>query len=143
MATDPSYSQLAAQAALDAITAKLNVGGAGAIKIYSGAQPADIETAASGTLLAQLTLNATSFGTATASSSPRGATATAAAITSDTSADATGVAGYFRATNNAGLAVIQGTAGTASTDLVLNTASIVAGATVAITSWVLTLPDGD
>lgn len=144
MATDPSFSQAGAVAALNALLALLNVGGAGTVKVLTGSPPATLETADSGTLLATLTLSATAFPTATTITSPfRGAEATANSITSDTSADATGTAGYFRATNNAGTNVIQGTAGTSSADLILNTTSIVSGATVAITSWVARLADGD
>lgn len=142
MATAPQISQAAAQAGLDAILAKLNVTTAGHIKIFTGAAPANCEAADTGTLLAQPTLSVTSFAASATSSSPRGAIATANAITADTSAAATGTAGYFRAYDSAGVCVAQGTCGTSAADMILNTTSIVATSTVSVTSWTVTLPDG-
>jgi hypothetical protein len=140
MTANPMMSMAGAQAALNALTALLN---GGSIKIYSGAMPATTETASSGTLLSTCPLNATAFASATDPGSTGLATATANAITSDTSAAATGTAGYFRAYKSDGTTcVIQGTVGTSLADMILNTTSISAGSTVAITSWVVTLPDG-
>ena len=48
----------------DAAVDLLDVGGAGTIKIYSGSQPATPATAASGTLLATVTLPSPAFGSA-------------------------------------------------------------------------------
>lgn len=62
----------------------------GRINIYTGSQPADADSAASGTLLATLSMSATGIGAAASGSS------TWAAITSDTSVDATGTAGWGR-----------------------------------------------
>jgi hypothetical protein len=141
MTANPMMSMAGAQAALNALTALLN---GGSIKIYSGAMPATTETASSGTLLSSgCTLAATAFGSATDPGSTGLATATAGAIASDTNAAATGTAGYFRAYKSDGTTcVIQGTVGTSAADMILNTTSISAGSTVAITSWVVTLPDG-
>jgi hypothetical protein len=36
----------------------------------------------------------------------------------------------------------MGNAGTAGTDMILSTTSIVSGGTISITSWVVALPDG-
>jgi len=143
MAANPMVSMLSARAALDALLAKLNVGGtAGHIKIFTGSMPATCETADSGTLLSTLTLSTTAFPASTDPGSNGLATATANAITSDTDAAATGTAGYFRAYDSAGVCIVQGTVGTSAADMILNTTSIVQHATVAITSWVVTLPDG-
>jgi hypothetical protein len=142
MAANPMVSMASAEAALNALLALLNTGGTGHIKIWSGAMPATCETIDAGTLLSTLPLSATAFPAATDPGSTGLATATANAITSDTSAAATGTAGYFRAYNGAGTCIIQGTVGTSAADMILNTTSISAGATVAITSWVVTLPDG-
>ena len=143
MAANPMVSMLSARAALDALLAKLNVGGtAGHIKIFSGAMPATTETADSGTLLSTLTLSTTAFPASADPGTTGLATATANAVTSDPSAAATGIAGYFRAYDSAGVCIVQGTVGTSLADMILNTTSISAGATVAITSWVVTLPDG-
>jgi hypothetical protein len=142
MATNPIYSNAGAVAALNALLTLLNAGGAGKIKIFTGAAPATTETADSGTALSTgLLLSATAFPTSV-DNSAGGATATANAITSDTNAAATGTAGYFRAYSGAGTCILQGTVGTAAADMILNTTSIVAGSTVAITSWTVTLPDG-
>jgi hypothetical protein len=132
----------AAQSMLNAFTTAADAGTAAVINIYSGTAPADADAALSGnTLLAQLTMSGTSFGAAT-DANP-GARITANTITSDSSADATGTATFFRIlTQNAGTVVAQGTVGTASADLVLNTTSITAGSTVSITSATVTLPEG-
>lgn len=141
MAADPRYSNLGARAALDALTALLNAGGAGHIKIWTGSAPATTETADSGTLCATLTLSATAFGASTDNGDGT-AKATAAAITSDTDAASTNTAGYFRAYSGAGTCIIQGTVGTSAADMILNTTSIVQHSTVAISSWVVYMPDG-
>ena len=128
-------SVAAANAACDAVVDLLDADASAAtIQIRSGAQPATVDTAASGTLLATLTCSATAFGAAT------GGVATAAAITSDTNAAATGTAGYFRALDGAGTAVIDGDVGTAGSSMNLNTTSITIGGTVAVTSWTVTMP---
>lgn len=143
MAANPMVSMTSARAALDALLAKLNVGAAaGHIKIFTGAMPATCETADSGTLLSTLTLSVTAFAGSTDPGTTGLATATANAIASDTNAAATGTAGYFRAYDSAGVCIVQGTVGTSAADMILNTTAIAAGATVAITSWTVTLPDG-
>lgn len=140
MAADPQMTNAAAITTLNAMLAILNTGGAGNIKLYTGSVPTDMTAGPTGTLLATLTLSATAFPTATTVSTD--ASATANAITSDTNAAASGTATYFRASNGAGTRVIQGTVGTATSDMILNTTTITAGDTVAITSWVVTLPTG-
>jgi hypothetical protein len=142
MAANPMVSMLSARAALDALLALLNTGGAGSIKIWTGSMPATCETGDTGTHLSTLPLSATAFPASTDPGSTGLATATANSITSDTNAANTGTAGYFRAYSGAGTCIVQGTVGTSAADMILNTTSIVAGATVAITSWVVTLPDG-
>ena len=142
MATGTFVSNVGAKAMCDALTALLDAGGAGTLQIYDvgGGVPADCDVAISDqTLLAELTLSATAFGAA-ADATP-GAVCTAAAITDDTSADATGTAAFFRAANNAGTAVIQGTCGTSGADMNLDSLSIVAGGTVSISSWTFTVPE--
>lgn len=136
-------STAAAKAGLDSIVALLDGGaGAGYIEIRTGAQPATVGTAATGTLLGTLTLTDPAFGAAT-NASP--AVATAAAITSDTDADASGTAGWFRAYDSAGTAVIDGSiTGTGGGgDMELDDTNIVAGGTIAISSWTISMPNGD
>ena len=124
------------------LAAEVDAGTAAVINIYSGSVPADADASiGASTLLAQLTCNATAF-TSFTDVAP-GARATFAAITSDSSADATGTATYFRLlTQSAGTTIAQGTVGTATSDLILNTTSITSGSTVSITSATITLPEG-
>lgn len=103
----------------------------GYLEIRTGTQPATVATAASGTLLGTLTLSATAFATAS------GGSATANTITGDSSADATGTAGWFRAYASGGAGVIDGAVGTSGAELNLNSTSIVAGGTINVTSWTL------
>jgi len=133
-------SNAAALAMCDALVDLLDAGSAaGYIEIRTGSQPATVETAASGTLLATLPLSDPAFGSA-ADDDP-GGTATAGSITDDSSADATGTAGWFRAYDSDGTAIIDGTAGTSGTDLILDSASITSGQTVKINSWTITVPE--
>jgi hypothetical protein len=114
----------------------------GVIKIYSGSAPG-ANNAVTGTLLSTLALSATAFGAAASRVS------TAAAISSDTNAAATGTAGYFRVklsgdadTATASLKRLEGTvtATGGGGDMQLNSTSITAGGTVSITSWTYTHP---
>lgn len=93
-----------------------------------------IYTSAFGTLLALLLFSNPAFGSAVAG------VATAAAITDDSSADATGTAAVLRLRNRDNAAVVEGTVGTASADLILNTVSITAGDRVSCTSATITQP---
>lgn len=132
-----------AQGMLNATTlsASFDAGTAAVINIYNGTAPADADASEANTLLAQLVCSATCF-TSYADANP-GGRATFAAITSDSSADNTGTASHFRIlTQSGGTVVAQGTVGTASADLVLNTTSITSGSTVSITSATITLPEG-
>lgn len=115
-------------AMLDQITS--TVGASGKLRIYDGSRPATGGTAT--TLLAELTLNST-FAPAASSG-----VLTLNAITSDTSADATGTATWFRIVTSGGTFVIDGSVSTSGSDLNLNTTSIVSGATVAVSSFTIT-----
>lgn len=142
MATKPVMSILGCKTALNALTALVTA--AATIPIYSGAQPATTLTGASGTLLSSgLTMGATPFGAATNVTGNGLATATANAIASDTNAAATGIAGYFRVNTTTPTTILQGNVGTSGADMNLNTTSINAGDTVAITAFTITLPCGD
>lgn len=128
--------------ALDAIVDAFDAGTAAVINIYDGSVPADADTALGAqNLLAQLVMSGTAFGAA-ADDTP-GAIATAAAITDDSSANATGTATFFRVlTQDAGTTLCQGTVGTSSADMILNTTSITSGSTVSITGFTILLPEG-
>lgn len=133
-------STAAAAAACNAVVDLLDGGsGAGYAEIRTGSQPASVATAASGTLLGTVTLSDPAFGNATTASP---AVATANAVTSDTTADATGTAGWFRAFDSAGTAVEDGTCGLSGSgaEMILDSTSIVAGGTIAISSWTISMP---
>src|SRR5689334_9674025 len=76
------------------------------LRIYSGSPPATADAAASGTLLAELAMSNPAFGSA-ADTNP-GASAAAATITDDASADAAGTAGYFRIVDRNSVSRLQG-----------------------------------
>ena len=125
----------------DAFVDDIDAGaGAGLLNIYAGSVPADADAALGGaTLLATLTFSDPAFGGAV--DAAPGATATANAITSDPSADATGTATFFRVTDSVPGTVMQGAVATAGAELNLNTTSIVTGAVVSITSMTVTMPE--
>ena len=107
----------------------------GTIKIYTGTIPTDADTALGAqTLLATLTFNAAAFPGAS------NGVLTAAAITSDSSADATGTAAWARIASSGGTTKIDCTVGTSGEDINFNTVSFVSGAAVAITSLTITVP---
>jgi hypothetical protein len=123
------YNVLLRNAQLDAITTF--AGASPLLRIYDGSRPATGGTAT--TLLAELTMNATSFPAASSG------TLTANAITGDTSADADGTATWFRIVKSDGTThVLDGSVGTSGTDLVLTSTSIVATEPVNVTSLVIT-----
>lgn len=131
--------------ACDSIVDNLDEGtGAAVIQGRSGAQPADPDTAATGTLGFTLVCSATAFGGAADDTGK--ATATASAVTDDTSADATITLGYCRAssTNDGATPLddhIDGEAGTSGADFNFNTLSIVSGATISLSAWTLSMPE--
>jgi hypothetical protein len=130
----PDASQ---QAAADAVVDRLDAGGAGSIKIYTGSQPADADSTPAGTLLVTITLAATAYGAANSSgtaalaSTPRTGTAVAA-----------GSAGCFSAESGGGAKVFQGSVTTTGGggDLTLDNVSIAVGQTVNISSLNYTHP---
>lgn len=143
MTATPVMSIIATKAALDATTALVNGGGTGNLFIRSGSPPATTLTADSGTLGATLPMSATAFGASTSLTTNGLATATANAITSDTNAAASITAGHFRIKSGGTTVIFQGTCGTSAADLIMNTTTITAGDTVAVTSFKITLPCGD
>lgn len=135
MALNPKRSNVAASAEADAVCDLLDNG---YLRIYDGAQPTTADTAIGAqVLLAELRWNATAFPAAS------NGVATANAITSDASANATGTAAWFRALKSDGTTVVfDGTVGTGTHDLVLNTVSIVAAAAVAVSAFTYTANKG-
>lgn len=127
-------------AAADAVVDRIDAGsGAGTIEIRSGSQPTNADDADAGTLLATLTFTDPAFGAAGAVTA---GLATASTITGDSSADATGTAGYFAVKDSSGTKVFTGTitATGGGGDMTLVTTSIVSGQPVQITSFTYTQP---
>lgn len=134
MAAITRISNAAAIAAVDAVAALLNTGGAGRIDIMDGTQPADVDTAiTTQTVLGVLPLSNPAFAGAT--DQIGNARAVANTITQDTSADAAGTATWFRAYNGAGTAVIDGNAGLVDEALVLNNVNVAVNDTISIAPW--------
>lgn len=128
-------SNLARSAACDAVVDLIDGGsGAGTIEIRTGPAPTNTTDADSGTLLATLTFSDPAFGAASSG------VATASAITSDTSVDASGTAAHFRIKDSTGTVIAQGTVGTSGADINFNTVTFVAGGVAAITSMTVTMP---
>lgn len=103
------------------------------IVVYTGAVPANVGAAPTGTLLVQFAGNATAFGSAAA------AVLTAAAVAS-VNAVAAGVAGYYRINTSAGVAVTQGTiTGTGGGgDMVLTNTNVANAQACSLTSLTIT-----
>lgn len=133
-----SLPQTVRQAACDAIVDLADAGaGAATIVIYDGAEP-DVDSAASGTLLGTLTMSDPAFGAASTAG-----TATANAITDDSSADATSTATYFRVLDSDSTVVYQGDVGATGSgaSLELNTVSITALSPISISALTLQVPE--
>lgn len=130
-----------AKAMADAFTAALDAGTAGIIEIYTASIPTDADTAIGAqTKLATLTFSATSFGAAT-DGNP-GGLITANAITSDSSADATGTADWARIlTQSGGTTICDVNISTSGATMNFNTTAFTAGSTIACTAFTFTMPE--
>lgn len=134
MANNPKLANVGANAAANGVVDQAD---GGSLRIYNGTQATDADTAVGAqTLLAELTLGTPAFGAAAAG------VATANAITADSSANATGTATWFRVVTSGGAALWDGSAGTASADLILDSVSIVAGGEVSVTSFTFSVLKG-
>lgn len=105
----------------------------GSIEIRSGSQPATANDAATGTLLATITL-----GTAPSASSGSVAMPDPASV----NAVATGTAGWYRAKASGGATVVDGsvTASGGGGDITLSSTSLVSGSPVDLSSFTYTQP---
>ena len=127
------------QNACDAVVDFIDNGvGAGYIEIRSGSQPANANLTATGTLLATLTFADPAFGAANTS----GVAALDAAITGDTSADATGTATWARIFTSAAATVFDCDVNTTGATINFDSVNFVTGGSVDITSFTITHPDG-
>lgn len=128
MALNTQVSDPIASEQADVIGNALN---SGYLRIYDGAQPASANTAVSTqTLLAELRFAADAFPPAVAG------LLTANTITSDSSANASGTATWFRALRSDGSSVvIDGSVGTANANMIIATTAISAGQTVSCSQF--------
>lgn len=120
-------------ARLDAIES--TIGTAAVLKIRSGAAPADVATADSGTVLATLTLPSDWMAAASSGSKAKSGT------WEDTSADATGTAAHFRLYASDGTTChMQGTvtATGGGGDMTVDNTSFASGQAFTVTSFTLT-----
>lgn len=145
MATATRISNAAAILACDAIVDKIDVGaGTAKLRIYDNTgtgQPADPDTAVTTqVLLAEFDLPNPAFGAAS-DANPGGRATAAGTPYTDSSANATGTASWFRVINRNGDAVMDGSVGTSLADLIIDNTSIVIGQTVKVNSWTFTMPE--
>lgn len=122
------YAVTLRNAQLDAITTF--AGSGGKLRIYNGTQPATGGTAT--TLLAEFTLGSPfAPGASSAVLSPT--------LPSAATGAAAGTASWFRVVKADGTThVLDGTAGTSGTDMILNTTSVTVGVAVSVTAWTIT-----
>lgn len=107
----------------------------GTLEIRSGSQPADPDSAASGTLLATIDLPSPAF-----TSASNGVISMDNTWSGSTVATAT--AGWGRFKNAAGNMNMDVSVGESATDLIIDDDAIVSGGIVTVTSFTFTVPDG-
>lgn len=130
MATRPRLSKAAANAAVDAVTARLSDGW---MRLYDGAQPASADApVTSQTLLAELRWGAPAFKPA------EDGTAEAHPILDDESANGGGKATWFRASAADGSPVFDGSVGESDATLIMRPIVIQAGTIVRVPSFTYT-----
>lgn len=133
MVSNVKYSTALQQARMADLVS--NIGSAGLLKIYDGTQPASPDTAVGAQVLLSTHTCGSPFGPASSSAHP--SVLTANAIGSATAGN-TSTATWFRITTSGATAVVDGSVGTSSADLILNSTSITTGQTVSITSLTVT-----
>jgi hypothetical protein len=128
MSLNTQLSDAVVSAQADALARLLDNG---FLRLYSGAQPADANSALSGnTLLAELRFAATSAPAAV------GGLLTFNALTSDSDADASGTATFFRAFGSNGTAVVMdGSVGTSAANMIIAAVSISQHQTVSCSAF--------
>ena len=124
------YSVAVNNARLDAVES--TTGATAKLQIRTGAQPANCAAAASGTLLAELTLPSDWMAAASAGVKAKLGTWTGTAV-------GTGTAAHFRIVDNAATTChTQGSAGLSATDMILDNTSIATGQTFTVNTFTLT-----
>ena len=141
MALNPKTGTTARNNACNGAVDTIDSGpGNGYTSIYTGAPPANPQAASTGTLLAVVNHPKPAFGNAGAVTP---GVASANAMTGVT-ALASGDAGYYRTFDSTGTNChLQGTAGEAgdTPDMVFDDKSFVAGGTVTLTGYTVTMPE--
>jgi len=129
-----TYKATVRQSMLDAITT--HAGNAALLRIYDGSRPAT--NGAATTLLAECTCGTPFAGSAAGSTDGGATTLTLTVPITDSSANATGTATWFRIVKADGTTfVMDGSVGTSGSDLNLSSTSIVATQPVSVTSFVI------
>ena len=124
------YSTAVNNAKLDAI--ETSIGTAALLKFYTGSVPANCGTAASGTLLATLSLPSDWMAAASGNAKTKAGTWSG-------TGSAAGVAGYFRITDTAGTTVgMQGTCAVGTGDCQLDNTNIAVSQAITVTSFTIT-----
>lgn len=124
------YSTALRNAQLDALETTL--GASAVLKIFTGSMPANVATANSGTQLAEMSLPADFMANASGGSKAKAGT------WSDTSADATGTAGYFRIYESDGTTChVQGTITETGGggDMIIQNADVNSGQAIEVTAF--------
>jgi hypothetical protein len=127
---------MALQYAVDLRNAQLDqvetvVGASPILRIRSGAPPATVATADSGTVLVEMPLSADWMAAASAGSKAKSGT------WEDTAADASGIAGHFRIYTSGGVAKLQGTVGESAADMIIDNTDINVGQPVSIVTFAI------
>lgn len=112
--------------------------GAATIQVRTGAQPANADTAASGTLLLTFTMADPAFGAASTG------VKTAASVPRTTTGVAAGTAGWARVLDSTGATVMDGdvTATGGGGTFTMDTTTVSVGLTVNLTALTVTMPAG-
>lgn len=146
MPSDTKISNAAAIAACNAIVDLVDAdASAGKIVVYDVGSgiPTECDAAVSGsTALVTFTLDGTAAFGAAADGNPGGTATLDNSPVISATASASGTAAFFRIMDGADVVVIQGTCGTSDADMILNTTSIISGATINITSHSFTVSEG-
>lgn len=106
----------------------------GTIEIRTGTQPADPDSAASGTLLVTITLPSPAFGSAATGIVSKTGLWSATAV-------ATNTAGWARFKNVGGTRTFDVSVGESAADMIIDDDAIVSGGLVTVTSFTFTVPD--
>lgn len=131
MANNLNYKESIRNARLDAVDA--GIGSSGKLRLYSGSQPTNVDTALSGqTLLAELALSSPAFDAAASGAMD------ADTISNDSSADATGTVAWGSLLDSSNVRQVDFTVGTSGTDMIIDNTSIVAGQVVSCSGITIT-----